>query len=155
MTSLWCLTLCTILPSLRDMTWKLFSQLPQEMRKFSDGVCKVAKHCAPGSKLSAKGLPILQGESTSGPITKKGSYRKIQVQSICMYIINKNKVLVHALTSHLRTRECKVPTILQLCCQPRFNIYVEALVHRYNVWVQHIDVNHSWRRITWTRNNRG
>lgn len=72
-TSLCCRMLCTILPSFRDMTWKLFSQLPHEIKKFSDGVCIIAKHCAPSSIYSAKGLPIFREERMSEPIPKKGS----------------------------------------------------------------------------------
>jgi hypothetical protein len=69
--------LCTILPSFKDITWKLFSQLPLEIRKFSDGVCIVAKHCAPSSKFSAKELPILRGERISEPTPKKGSCKNL------------------------------------------------------------------------------
>lgn len=64
-TSLCCRVLCTILPSLKEMTWKLFSQLPHEIKKFSVGVCNIAKHCAPSSTFSAKGLPIFRAERTS------------------------------------------------------------------------------------------
>lgn len=72
-TSLCCRMLCTILPSFRDITRKLFSQLPHVIKKFSDGICNVVKHCFPSSIFSAKGVEILHGERTSEPIPKKGS----------------------------------------------------------------------------------
>lgn len=74
-TSLCCRILWTILPSLNDMTWKLFSQLPHDIKKFSEGVCIVAKHCSPSSTFSGTGIPILRGESASEPTPKNGSCR--------------------------------------------------------------------------------
>lgn len=122
-TSLCCRILCTILPSLNDMTWKLFSQLPHDIKKFSEGVCIVAKHWAPSSTFSGTGIPILRGESMSEPTPKNGSCWKLEVVSLLMkpniILIKIHQINIQMYFSvsdetkpNLGTRKCKISTRL-------------------------------------------